>query len=281
LSNEIQLSDVVKETYMMQRWIHSLLSIFIITLLVSIPVHQCTADQDEYGLLLVSDEKDTPKPIADFLTIKNEKSPLIAFIYSAVIPGSGELYVGKKRGIAFMAVEITLWSAYAVLHGKAGDLRNNYVKYVDEHILFEPDSPATSTKNWTLEDYEHATQADNWHYVYTDNNGKPIDRVGKFYWEDLPEDKIDESGEVSLSESNSRYRVEAYSKRGYANTKYKQAKRYLSMVVVNHLISAIDARVSAIMRNRQSSQTATNIYDPPSFFVIDKLGAYLVLNNSF
>lgn len=264
---------------MMQRWIYTFL---IVALLISAHIQQSFAmDSEGYGLILVNEQKASSTPIADFVSAPKGKSPVKAFLYSAVIPGSGELYIGKKRGIAFMVTEVAFWSAYFVLHGRAEDLRSNYVKYVDNHIAFEPDSPATSTEKWTLEDYEHATQADNWHYVYTDNAGKPIDRVGKFYWKDLPEDKINENGEVPLSESNSNYRAVAYGKRGSTNTKYKQAKIYLSMVVVNHVASAIDARVSAIMQNKGISKTTASINIQPSYSINGKPETYLILRAEF
>jgi len=230
----------------------------------------------KYGLILAYKE-DNIKPISDFATSVKAKSPTKAFLYSAIIPGSGELYVGKKRGIGFMVAEVALLSAYFVLNSRADDLRSNYVSYVDGHIAFEPDSPATSTKDWTLEDYEHATQADNWHYVYTDNNGVPIDRVGKFYWKDLPEDMIDESGEVPLSKSNSKFRAIAYGKRGSANKKYKQAKMYLSVVVLNHVASAIDARIATIIQNKRVLQVSTSAFKQN----LESPCIYLSLNNDF
>lgn len=235
-------------------------------LLIGLSLSECFANTDSYGLILISEQNESPTPISDFVSVTKTKSPIKAFVYSAVIPGSGHLYLGKKRGIGYIVSEIAFLSAYFILHGRAEDLRSNYVSYVDEHIAFEPDSPAKTTEKWTLEDYEHATQADNWHYVYTDNAGKPIDRVGKFYWKDLPEDMIHENGEVPLSESNSQYRVIAYGKRGSANTKYKQAKIYLSMVVVNHVVSAIDARITAIMQNKKSEQAISNIQIQPTIY---------------
>jgi len=258
---------------------HILLIIF--ALFIAFPISECSANSDEYGLILAGEEPKSPTPIADFVSTPMQKSPAKASLYSAVIPGSGELYVGKKRGIAFIVTEIALWSAYAILHNRAGDLRDDYVRYVDEHITFEPDSPATSTEKWTLEDYEHSTQADNWHYVYTDNAGKPIDRVGKFYWKDLPEDMIYENGEVSLSESNSEYRVVAYGKRGSANTKYKQAKIYLSMVVVNHVVSAIDARIAAVLYNKGLDTKSVRISSQPSISATDKQSIQLTLCSAF
>jgi len=153
-----------------------------------------------------------------------QKSPGKAFILSAIVPGTGELYAENKRGIAFMATEAVFWLTYFVLHGKANDLKDDYLAFVDENIMFEDDSPVKSTATWTLEDYEHSTQSDNWHYVYTENNGNPVPRGGKFYWKDLPEDKISEpAGELV---SNSSLRLEAYQKRMSSNTN-SNAQNYI------------------------------------------------------
>lgn len=204
----------------------------------------------------IIDTQQITSQIADQSSI-NQKSPTKAFLLSGIIPGTGQIYIGSKKGFAFIASEIAFWSAYIVLYRRAGELRDNYTSYVDQHIAFEEDSPTKSTKNWTLEDYEHATQTDNWHYVYTENNGKPIDRVGKFYWKDLPEENIDEPGDKLIS----KYRATAYSMRGSANKKYKQAKICLSMVVLNHVVSAIDARVTAILKSKKTSQlTDISVY---------------------
>lgn len=242
-------------------------SAVIITLLATVSL--CSADQF-YGLLLASSEKIDSKPIAESLSITNQKSPAKAFLFSATIPGTGELYVGSKKGIAFIATEVAFWSAYVVLHGRAEDLRGSYKKYVKEHITFEEDSTVKSVDGWNLEDYEHATQTGNWHYIYTE---KDVERLGKFYWKDLPEDKIDEPGEDIMT----KYREEAYGKRGSANKKYKQAKIGLSMIVVNHVASAIDARISAMIHNKRFSQNVADVSIRPFISSNNDSGLYVIL----
>jgi hypothetical protein len=211
----------------------------------------------DYNYSLINAQNIAIQSSSNPTSVTYQKSPTKAFLFSAVVPGTGELYVGSKKGFAFIASEIAFWSAYVLLHGRSNDLRDSYTKYVDAHIAFEEDSPATSTKDWTLEDYEHATQSNTWHYVYTESNGQPIARIGKFYWKDLPENWADLSQE-EIDKLVSKYRAEAYSDRGSANKKNKQAKICLSMIVLNHVVSAIDARVSAIMKVKNPSQ-ATNI----------------------
>jgi hypothetical protein len=209
------------------------------------------------------------------------KSPARAFIYSAVVPGTGELYSKSNRGFLFMAAEIAFWTAYAVIHGQAEDNKDDYVTFVDEHIVFEDDSPVNSTDTWTLEDYEHATQADNWHYVYTESNGKPLDRVGKFYWADLPADMIDQPGGIPLSESQSQFRAEAFEKRVSTNDKFKQSKMFIGLVVLNHIVSAIDARIAATTYNNKIPTSTSQISFHPTLSPSGHAGVYLTFRKSF
>lgn len=221
------------------------------------------------------------EPIANSLSSARLKSPGKAFLLSAAVPGTGEIYSGAKRGVLFAAAEIAFWTAYIVLHGEAEELKEDYIGFVDEHIIFEEDSPASSTETWTLEDYEHATQSDNWHYVYTETKGEPIERVGKYYWSDLPEDMIDQPGDKPISQSESPFRVEAFSKRGSTNDKFKQAKFLLGLVVLNHIISAVDGRIAATMYNNRISETSAEISFHPTISPSGHLGAHLALHGRF
>ncbi len=180
-----------------------------------------------------------------------KKSPEKAFLLSAIVPGTGEFYSGSKRGIVFISAEAAFWISYFVLHRRADEINDSYLDAVRKNIRFEEDSPVKSTDTWTLEDFEHATQSDNWHYVYTENNGKPIPRVGKFYWSDAEATKDEPAGELV---NNSKLRQQAYKTRMSANKKYKQAKIGLGLVVANHVVSAIDARILAINRNKRDTK---------------------------
>lgn len=227
---------------------------------------------------VVQQNEQLRKPLTEALSATVPKSPGKAFLFSAIVPGSGEFYCGAKRGALFVATEIAFWATYFVLNGQGEDIKTEYIAYVDEHIRFEADSPATSTANWTLEDYEHATQSDNWHYVYTEENGRPLDRVGKFYWDDLPADRIDQPGAIDMiSES----RAEAREKRDSSNDKLKQAKFFLGLVVINHVVSAIDARIAAIVYNKQIPETKTEVSLYPTISPSGQVGAHLALYRSF
>ena len=228
---------------------------------------------------LAQKNRQLSESLTSSLSSAQPKSPAKAFLLSAAVPGTGEFYSGAKRGALFAAAEIAFWTAYIVLHGDAEDLKDSYIAFVDEHVVFEdePSPPyATSTADWTLEDYEHATQSDNWHYVYTEENNQPLDRVGKFYWDDLPEDRIDQPGSIDMV---SQTRAEAREKRDSQNDKFKRAKFFLGLVVANHIVSAIDARIAATVYNNRIPETEISLH--PTLSPSGHPGARLTLHRRF
>ena len=65
--------------------------------------------------------------LAESQSFPQLKSPAKAFLFSAIVPGTGELYSKTKRGYLFMAAEVAFWAAYIVIHGRAGELEQEYV----------------------------------------------------------------------------------------------------------------------------------------------------------
>ncbi len=186
------------------------------------------------------------------LNIEPMKSPTKAFLYSALVPGSGQLYIGAKRGYLQIAAEAGLLAAYFITRSSAQDLREDYREHVRNHVIFEG---PTKFDDWDpIEDFEHATLYDNWHNVYTDNNGEPLERVGKWYWEDRKAFK-DENRKIH----DSPQREVAYQLRMDANDKFQAAKTFLGIAILNHVVSAIDARIAAKSYNRKQNSLGLDL----------------------
>ena len=186
------------------------------------------------------------------LNIEPMKSPTKAFLYSALVPGSGQLYIGAKRGYLQIAAEAGLLAAYFITRSSAQDLREDYREHVRNHVIFEG---PTKFDDWDpIEDFEHATLYDNWHNVYTDNNGEPLERVGKWYWEDRKAFK-DENRKTH----DSPQRKVAYELRMEANDKFQAAKTFLGIAILNHVVSAIDARIAAKSYNRKQNSLGLDL----------------------
>lgn len=192
------------------------------------------------------------------------KSPNRAFLSSLIIPGSGQLYVGAKRGYLYMAAEVGMLAAYFLTRSDAENIREQYREHVREHVAFEwPYQAAEQFEKWDpIEDYEHATLFDNWRNVYTERNGEPLERVGAWYWKDRQAFKDEERGEGN---HDSPQREIAQTLRYEANDKFERARTFLGIVILNHVISAVEARISAIRSNRRFVSNAA----PPRPFEFD------------
>lgn len=178
------------------------------------------------------------------------KSPNRAFLSSLVVPGSGQLYIGAKRGYLQIAAEVGLLTFYLITHNSANGLRDDYHQQVRDHVIF--DGPGTFDTWDEIEDFEHATLFDNWHNVYTDNNGQPLQRVGKWYWDDRKAFKDEARGD----KHNSPHRGVALQLRNDANDKFERARTFLGLIILNHVVSAIDARIAAKSHNKKNMPQA-------------------------
>ena len=205
------------------------------------------------------------------LNLEPIKSPTKAFLYSAIVPGSGQLYIGAKRGYLQIAAEVGLLAAYFITHSNAQSLREDYREHVRDHVIFEG---PTKFDDWDpIEDFEHATLFDNWHNVYTDNNGEPLERVGKWYWEDRKAFKDDER-----KIHDSPQRIAALDMRMDANDKFQLAKTFLGIAILNHFVSAIDARIAAKSYNKKHGSLGLDLQ---TNFSGNNIHSQLVLQKRF
>ena len=187
------------------------------------------------------------------------KSPNEAFLYSLVIPGMGQLYTGAKRGYFYMAAEGVLLASYFLLWNNASNIRDDYRDVVREHVVFI--GPG-SFEDWDpVEDFEHATQYETWNHVYDSEETRA--RTGKWYWKDLdPKLKNEKDGDI---EFDSPRRLEAFDLRQKANDTFQRAKFFLGMAILNHVVSAVEARITTKRFNTRvqntSMQTRANAFE--------------------
>ncbi len=180
------------------------------------------------------------------------KSPNEAFLYSLVIPGMGQLYAGAKYGYLYTAAEVGFLAAFFILRNAASNTRDDYRDIVREHVVF---IGAGSFEDWDpIEDFEHATQYETWNHVYDSEATRT--RTGKWYWADIdPDLKNEKHGDIENKGISSKYRLEAFDLRQQANDTFERARFFLGLAILNHVISAVEARITAKRINARLENT--------------------------
>ena len=204
-----------------------------------------------------------------------QKSPNEAFLYSLVIPGMGQLYTGAKHGYIYTAAEVGLLATYFILRNSAANTRDEYRDIVRDNIIFI--GPG-SFEAWDLiEDFEHASQYENWNHVY-DSDVTRV-RTGKWYWKDLDPSLKDEKD--TAIEFDSKHRLEAYDLRKKANDTFQSARTVLGMVILNHVFSAVEARISTKRWNQKHKESGSIQIDLQTDISAGALRGVLVLRKKF
>lgn len=212
------------------------------------------------GTRALADQSDVP--MAASQTLQPRKSPDEAFLYSLVVPGMGQLYTGGKRGYLYAAAEVGFLATFFILRNSATNTRDDYRDVVRDHVIF---IGAGSFEDWDpIEDFEHATQYETWNHKYDSEATRQ--RTGKWYWEDLnPDLKNENHGNLEERGLGSKYRLEAFDLRQKANDTFERAKFFLGLAILNHVVSAVEARITTKRFNSRSqnpiSQTRNRTFD--------------------
>ncbi len=203
------------------------------------------------------------------------KSPNEAFLYSLAIPGMGQLYNGSKYGYIYTAAEVGLWITYFVLRNSAVNTREDYRELVRENVIFI--GPGSFEEWDEIEDYEHATQYENWNHVYDSEATR--NRTGKWYWKDL-DPSLKDAEDTSI-EFDSKHRLQAYGLRQDANDTFENARTVLGLVILNHVFSAVEARISTKRWNSKRQQNRDFNVTFKADFSTDVPRGVLVLKKKF
>lgn len=203
------------------------------------------------------------------------KSPNEAFLYSLAIPGMGQLYTGAKHGYIYTAAEVGLLVTYFVLRNSAMNTRDEYREVVRQNIIFE--GPGNFEAWDPIEDFEHATQYENWNHVYDSEQTRT--RTGKWYWKDLDPSLKNERD--STIEFDSKYRLDAFDLRQKANDRFQSARTILGLVILNHVFSAVEARITTKRWNAKQQQSRSFEIDLQTDMSKGALTTTLVLKKKF
>lgn len=194
----------------------------------------------------------------------NEKSPWLASLFSAILPGSGEFYAGSyiKAGI-FVAIEAAFISTAIIYNHKGDNKTNDYKNYADHHwsvvkyaqwlidyhnadssIISNDESlPPWDRVNWSLlNQYEVGS-----HNLVMHGEQQYYELIGKYYqyspgWDDY-------SNGANNEDISANFKYYA-GQRGDANDLYNVADKAVIALYINHFLSILDAYWSTTRYNK-------------------------------
>jgi hypothetical protein len=191
------------------------------------------------------------------------KLPKRALFFSALIPGAGELYAKSYlKAAGFFAVEVAAWAFYGTYNQKGKDKEDEFQDYADEK--WDPKKwynwyiNIDSTKRDLM---THASHMQELVLPFIKGEGDAnktqqyYEMIGKYAefvvgWEGTRNDVLYEDllqyrrEEVQIADDYMKMRAKS-------NDLYEKARTGTTIVMLNHLLSAIDAAWSAKIHNNR------------------------------
>lgn len=197
------------------------------------------------------------QPITTSSEPKTKKPPL-GGLFSAVVPGTGEMYAGAWwKGALFLGAEVALWVGYNHYADKGQEWDEVFHVFADQHwsepeywvfIAQQANIHGVNENNYpeyleSLRTYEHAHYS---HGLHIDKDQQYYEMIGKYDqfvrgWDDFAE------GQTVLTPNRNRY----LDMRNNSNRQFKKASTCAMIAVANHVLSAFDAALTIKKENRK------------------------------
>ncbi len=195
-----------------------------------------------------------------------------AVLFSAVVPGTGQFYSGSTiKGVAFLLVEAVALTAHFKYNSDGHDIEDIFETLAD--AKWDEDSywnwmsqisPFERNNLDSLRAFERRTFS---HFLPEKKNQQYYENVGKYNqfimgWQDFREEVVgsrtftlgdyqsnqyDGKSLLTSSETRNGYTV----LRKDANDDFKRATTFTTIVLLNHVASALDAGLTLRRRNRE------------------------------
>jgi hypothetical protein len=198
-------------------------------------------------------------------------------VYSALVPGVGELTMGyEKRGIALILVDVLAWTGYFVKHDEGLDERDEYEafadmywdqqRFIDQHYYIYPGTG-------TLEELEALGQAgsgsgssDEWWTGYIPYVSKEEDKqhyyenLGKYDWFVSGWSDYDPTLNPLLAKSDQRETYRAM--RAESNDDLDQANSFIWVSLAARVFSIAETAI-IVHNRREDGEHSSNAFDSP------------------
>jgi hypothetical protein len=229
----------------------------------------------------------------------NKKSPALAALFSALVPGAGEVYAESYlKAAIFFVIEVSAITANIAWNKKGKELTTEFQEFADAHwspvryaewlnnyasqlgaenaikIIINPDD---SKKSWDRVSFGQINQVEELvptfsHRLVAHGEQQYYELIGKYkqynhgwdYWDSHP----NEMSAVYLTNIPQQMLDYAAMHIKPDNTFYKYASTAVVVVVINHVLSAIDAAWTT-SRYNNSLTTSMEIKRYDNLFVTD------------
>jgi hypothetical protein len=214
------------------------------------------------------------------------KLPKRALFFSALIPGTGELYARSyiKAGAFFLA-EVAAWTIYGSYTKKGQNEEKKYQQYADVH--WDPEIWKQWKQNYTgtLDDAHAGTMEK---YLSGDETATTrqqyYEMIGKYpafyigwdfakYYENQFFNEISMDS-IEVIQQNSKDIGKYMDMRDKSNKLLRLARTATNYVIVNHILSAIDAAWTAKRHNNKLLEASIHV---EQIFYVDQLQPVLSL----
>ena len=208
--------------------------LIVIAIIILIAQHIFAQMQSNRLILhnTISDESITETTIDLTNEPKQEKSVLLAVVYSLLVPGMGELYAGSfENGKYQLMAEGGLWLTYAGFRLHSNWLRNDAKLFATEH----------SNADLNGKDEQYEVNIGNFNTMEEYNQTKLRNR---------DYDLLYTGSQYNWQWDSEVNRLRFRDLRIRSSQIYNNSKFIIAAVVINHVISAFSAGRAAVMFNR-------------------------------
>jgi hypothetical protein len=216
------------------------------------------------------------------------KLPKKALFFSALIPGAGELYAKSyiKGGVFFLA-EVAAWVVYGSYTNKGQDKEKEYQAYADAH--WDPEVWKQWVQNLPPGSMEDAHASTMEKYLSGDKSATSkqqyYEMIGKYsafyvgwdfanYYENQSFYNSASPDTIEAIQQNSTDVGKYMDMRDKSNQLFRLARTATNYVIVNHILSAIDAAWTAKRHNNTLLAASLKV---EQVFYVDRLQPVLSL----
>ncbi len=223
--------------------------------------NQLTA-QNFYASNEVIDDLDDELPLTGDIYQFETKSTKRAFFYSLLVPGAGQYYAGSRvKPAVFLGVEALLWAGYFVYDGKGDDEKKLYQDFANDNYQWQDFMTWWETLSDAQQDsFSHRLPWDEANNTVTRNH-EYYENIGKYDqfqigWIDIDNYAYPPPYGDAITEGSRSIYLDMRRK---ANDYYQNANTMIMLSLLNRIVSAFEAALTAKHYNKGQKRFAFDL----------------------